>query len=299
MAINQPIIVSGAHRSGSTWIGKTISEAKGIRYVHEPFNIQMKVHECPFPYWFQHFSEKTPSEEKKQARKYLDPFFNFSWSFAFQKLCNGGSFRKRVRRFKSEWKKKGTRALIKDPIAIMSLPWLVTNYNAKVIISVRHPAAFVASLKVKNWAYDFTNYTAQKDLMETYLSDYKKEIEKALISNPDIIDQGILLWNTLYHTVQQYKQKFPDWYIVTHEALSEQPLEEFRKIFEYLNLTFDKRIEKSIVDSTTAQVASEWSRDASKNIHTWKDRLSNEEIERIKEGTQGVWTKFYKESSWH
>src|SRR5690554_4348872 len=34
-----PILVTGAHRSGTTWAGRLLAEAPGIYYIHEPFNI--------------------------------------------------------------------------------------------------------------------------------------------------------------------------------------------------------------------------------------------------------------------
>ena len=34
----KPILVTGAHRSGTTWVGKMLALAPGVGYVHEPFN---------------------------------------------------------------------------------------------------------------------------------------------------------------------------------------------------------------------------------------------------------------------
>ncbi len=34
----RPILVTGAHRSGTTWIGKMLALAPGVGYVHEPFS---------------------------------------------------------------------------------------------------------------------------------------------------------------------------------------------------------------------------------------------------------------------
>jgi hypothetical protein len=36
------ILISGSHRSGSTWTGKVISQSNSVRYVHEPFNIDIE-----------------------------------------------------------------------------------------------------------------------------------------------------------------------------------------------------------------------------------------------------------------
>src|SRR5215831_9468235 len=33
-----PILVTGAHRSGTTWVGRMLALAPGVGYIHEPFN---------------------------------------------------------------------------------------------------------------------------------------------------------------------------------------------------------------------------------------------------------------------
>ena len=36
--MSRPILVTGAHRSGTTWIGKMLALAPGVGYIHEPFS---------------------------------------------------------------------------------------------------------------------------------------------------------------------------------------------------------------------------------------------------------------------
>ena len=45
-----PILVTGSHRSGTTWAGQMLATAPGIGYIHEPFNcdIRMSVNPRPF-----------------------------------------------------------------------------------------------------------------------------------------------------------------------------------------------------------------------------------------------------------
>ena len=38
MKNNQPILIIGLHRSGTTWLAKMLSLPDEIRYVSEPFN---------------------------------------------------------------------------------------------------------------------------------------------------------------------------------------------------------------------------------------------------------------------
>ena len=35
---SRPILVTGAPRSGTTWVGRMLTLAPGVGYIHEPFN---------------------------------------------------------------------------------------------------------------------------------------------------------------------------------------------------------------------------------------------------------------------
>ena len=45
---------------------------------------------------------------------------------------------------------RGGRLVIKDPISALSSDWLARNFALEVVVLVRHPAAFAASLKRLN-----------------------------------------------------------------------------------------------------------------------------------------------------
>ena len=292
------ILVTGAHRSGTTWTGQIIASAKNVWYIYEPFNVGIKHRNSPFEYWFECLNNCSKSKENI-VKKYLKSFYSkfhidiIKRALKIRSLIDAKDFLKDI-------KKDTNRVLIKDPIAIMSSEWLYQQYNCNVVITIRHPAAFIASIKVKDWQFDFNNYLAQEELITTYLKDYKDVIKEYAETKQDIIKQGILLWNTIYSTVQYYKEKYNDeWYFITHEDLSIDPINEFEKIFKYLNLNLDENIKNLIIESTTSKESSEHKRDSKNNIKTWKNRLSKDEIDYIKKETEHVWTKFYSEDDWN
>jgi len=50
-----PILVTGSHRSGSTWIGQVMSHSINLHYIHEPFNPNRQspyIDPGLFKYWF-------------------------------------------------------------------------------------------------------------------------------------------------------------------------------------------------------------------------------------------------------
>ena len=64
-----------------------------------------------------------------------------------------------------------------------------------------------------------------------------------MLIKKDIIDQGILLWNTIHDTIAYYQKKYKhQWYFVKHEDLSISPLSEFKKMFSKVNLILDSNV---------------------------------------------------------
>ncbi|MUU78445.1 sulfotransferase [Winogradskyella endarachnes] len=293
------ILVTGSHRSGSTWTGKVIEQAPKVRYVQEPFNIAMTRKYTPLKYWFQHISNTSTSLQKKGAKKYLNSFLHILHVYTIYRLLDVSSI-KGVYYFLGDLIKRLTyRTIIKDPIAIMSVEWIYNNYNIDVVVLIRHPAAFIASLKVKNWEFDFNNFLNQPLLLNSYLKQYKDAILIYSNNQKDIIDQGILLWNIIHQTIFLYQKKYKeDWYFVKHEDLSTNPMVEFNKMFAKLNLTVDSNVINYINETTKSNKKSELKRNSKENIKSWKQRLSEDEIQQIKIGTEKVWKKFYTENDW-
>ncbi|MBK6903849.1 MAG: hypothetical protein IPH04_13880 [Saprospirales bacterium] len=196
------------------------------------------------------------------------------------------------------WKRLSKRPLIKDPIAIFSLPWMAKVLDSDVIILIRHPAAFVASLIVKDWKFDFNNLLSQSLLMKEMPGPFREKIEIYAKGQVDIINQGILLWNVIYYQVSRYQLDYPDWYFIKHETLSQSPIEEFAKIFEYTSTPFSNRVREGIKEFSEGKSSGELKRNSQENILNWKARLSISEIEAVKIGTREIASLFYSDEDW-
>ncbi len=290
------ILVTGAHRSGSTWIGHILSLSKEVRYIHEPFNLDINSN-SPFKHWYEYISNDSEKIKQEQALKYLQHQFKVTPKELAKNLYKSRSTGEIKTYFKKYLKNEHHTLLMKDPLALMSAEWLYQQFGAKVVITVRHPAAFVASLKVKNWQFNFYNWLNQNDLMEAYLSPFRDQIKAFAESPPDIIEQGILLWNAIYNTVHTLRKKYPDWIIVKHEKISLEPVAEFEQLFKQLDLEFTPFITQNIIESTSGG-NDKLKRDAKSNIKTWKQRLTEKEIFSVYYKTEDVAKYFYKEDDW-
>ena len=298
--MKNPLLITGIHRSGSTWIGKTFALAPELCYIHEPFNIK-KHPEAPFDVWFLYLNESFPQKHSLDVKAYLNGFRTFSVAQAISGVLKAkypGQARDVI---VEQINRQLKRPLFKDPIAVLSAEWMHKELNSEVVLSVRHPAAFVASIKVKDWQFDFRNFLRQEELMDTKFSLFRSEIMDLAASKRDIIDQGILLWNCIHAVINDYRIAYAhnnDWSFVRHEDLSLKPLETFRDLFKKHGLTFNEQVSRAILASTQSDEKKYLTRNAKKNITTWKDRLTQAEIERIKKGTENIWPLFYEEDSW-
>lgn len=295
----RPILVTGSHRSGSTWIGRIIESSTQIRYVHEPFNIHNKRKYIPLNYWFEYISNATPSAYSSNILAYLKSFFNLAPLTLWRNIREIDSLKSGYHFLVDIRDRLTKRTLLKDPIALLSCEWISENINCDVIITIRHPAAFVASIKVKNWAFNFDHFLKQEELLKNKLSVYENDIRTFAKEERPIVEQAVLLWNIMYSVVAKYRSNHANtWYFVKHEDLSEEPMIQFQKMFAYLDIPFTGAVEKEILNTTTKELGTEHERNSKENRFTWKQRLTTSEIEFIKEKTFPVWSQYYSEEDW-
>lgn len=306
MRKNKAILVTGSHRSGSTWAGKVLSYAQNTTYIHEPFNIDIShgLVNSPLKYWYEYIGDENASQYKAsidQLLKLKGPTFKEHFKGFNPKLA-AKIYRDKMRAFLC-WQDKNT-PIVKDPLAYFSASWLSTTYDMNVLLLIRHPAAFCASLQLKSWHFDFTHFLKQPFLLKRYLSKYKNDIEDFAHTEHSIIDQAILLWNCIYHCALTYQSEHPSWLFVKHEDLSISPIKEFEKIYHAFGLEFSDTVKEKIQQSsgpenpTEQQADNEFVRNSKANIHNWKTRLKKEEIDYIKSKTKDVSQHFYNEEHW-
>ena len=268
-----------------------------VKYIYEPFNISTEDPK-PFVNWFEYVNANTDREHANVIAKYLQDKIGITWDSTKRNVKDIKSIGGLYKFLWTSWNNQSRRPLIKDPIAVMSADWLFKTFNMDVIVMIRHPAAFVASLKLKDWQFDFSHLANQGGLMDIIHPDFSEKVRAYAADPPGIIDQGILLWNIIYERISQYKKQFPSWLFIRHEDLSHDPIEEFRKIYGYLGLQYTEAIKASITYATKPEKESSFKRDSRNNILSWKNRLGPHEIDQIRKDTDNIGLEFYDDSYW-
>jgi hypothetical protein len=301
-----PILVTGTHRSGTTWVGKMLAADALTAYISEPLNVLHRpgVFRVKVNHWYQYVCEENGDEFLPAFQDLLE-FDYFLWD-EIRSLRSRKDFLRMGRDFLIFYNglMRGQRALLKDPFAVFSTPWFAKHLNCKVVITVRHPAAFASSLKRLNWLFDFQDLLEQPLLMRDHLELYRDQMQS--IKSEDVIGQSALLWKMIYHSVDATRKSNPDFIVVRHEDLSRDPLAGYRDLYQSLGLEFTPRVEKAILNSSSSENPVELSHkkvhdfklDSRANIDIWKKRLSVDEIDRIRKMTEETSTLYYSDAEW-
>jgi hypothetical protein len=287
----KPILITGSHRSGSTWLASMLALAKGTTMVHEPFSI------APWAYaldglarhWFT-YAPALPGDAALAA---------------FDKVLKCKTGRVFLRRQIQRWvpPSRGGRLIVKDPIACVSSEWLANNFGLEVIVLVRHPAAFAASLKRLRWGFPFDHLLEQDSLMDEHLQPYRSEIERRPM---EIVEQAAVLWKCLYSIIFTYVDRNPEWIVRTHEQLSREPVAGLKELYETLDLRWTEAIENQIKSHTKAGnpvaapegIAQQMTRDSTANTMLWRRTLTEEEIACVYAITHEMASRYYSREDW-
>tara|TARA_Y100001956_G_scaffold55672_1_gene54656 strand:+ start:136 stop:1101 length:966 start_codon:yes stop_codon:yes gene_type:complete len=303
MARNKPILVTGSHRSGTTWVGKTLARADGVYYVNEPFNVDFPLDgiKLKVETWFAHFASSHQQSAIKDAVSNTMTWP--AWRYAWQVCLDNGLDIKTPGRFAKYFSMRlfKNKMLFKDPLALLSADWFHEQWDADIVVMIRNPFAFAASLKTAAWGFDFSHFSRQTPLMESRFREYKNTIRE-LAEQPDnfsFMQKSAWLWVLLHEIIRQYQQEYPQWQYCYHEEISLEPVGGFSHLFNALELPLTAETKAYIEKTTSSGNPSEakgtnfQARDAKASLDTWKKRLTGDEIAIVSAITKPLGEHFY------
>lgn len=312
MTDKSPILVTGSHRSGTTWVGRMLAAAPNAFYIHEPFSVSdapgRGISNLRLQNWFTYITRENEADYYKPVKNTVE--LKYDWKGAFKDINSFTDFKTAFHEYRhvSRSRHNGARVILKDPIAFFSSAWLAERFKAKVVILVRHPAAFISSLIKLNWEHPFQHFLSQHLMMKNLLGPFRSEIEEYSRNHKPLFDQAILLWKIIHHQVLQYQKENPDWIYIRHEDLSRDPFQSFQNLYEQLDLEFTQNVRDVIQEfsginnpgDSIAPVGSEETlkRHSKSNILNWKNRLSQAQIEEIRGRVEEISRFFYTNNDW-
>lgn len=305
--MSQPILVTGAHRTGTTWVGRMLAASRDVAYISEPLNVMHRpgVFRAPVSKWYTLINEENESIFLPAFLEMLDLRYGV-WR-EIRSLRSAKDVARMGRDFSGFLRGRlaGQRVLIKDPFAVFSAPWFAERLDCRVVFTTRHPAGFASSLKRLNWPFDFKDLLEQPLLVRDLLDEDRVAMES--ISIADTLGQAALLWRVIYRSAARMIKLYPSFIMVRHEDLSLDPVNEFGGLYKKLGLSFTPKVEQTVLNATSSENPNELSTkkvhsvklDSRANIDNWKKRLSAEEIKHIREITSDVAELCYPDAEWN
>jgi hypothetical protein len=279
--------------------------APGVQYVHEPFNPRTVAGLSPAR--FDRYFTVVTRENEARYRPGLERTIRFRYGLGAQlrslrgaaDVARTGRDAVRVGRARLT----GARPLVKDPIALLSAEWLAESFGMDVVVLIRHPAAFAASLKRLGWKHSFATFIQDGRVPEV-VRPFEAEIREQAEHPGEILAQAALLWRLLYNAVDGYRERHPDWAFVRHEDASAEPLATFERLYAELGLDFTSAAREAIARASAPDNPAELTTphavelDSAASLGRWRDDLTAEEVETLRERTRDVWPRFYSDEDW-
>ncbi len=292
------VLVTGSHRSGSTWLGRMLGSADELHYVQEPFNIVARQRWLtPRPdRQFVYLDDELGSAYVDGIERILDLRYPLAAhvrqlagrrDLAMMRRATGIALEARRAR------RQGAVPLVKDPIAIFSTEWLLDRFGIEPVVLVREPVAFVGSLKAREWTFDFRHWAEQPALMQRIAPRWREQIEAMVARPDDVVAQGILQWNVFYDFVADLVTRRPEVHLLSYEEVAAAPEAVMPDLFERLGLTYGADQERTIVElsrteSGQGQSAIDVRRSSQQALKTGQRRLETEEREAVVTATDDV-----------
>lgn len=313
------VLVTGSNRSGTTWFSKMLSLSGKFLEVYEPFNHLIHTptifSQAPFSDHYHHvLTEEYPKVKRYVNGRIIYSIFTDQSTYwegikEQQKLDKVIKLYGGISNFISFIIKKKT-ILIKDPIALLSADWIAREYSAQVIIMIRHPAAYVNSIKRLNWDMSLTSFSTQEKFMATLPEDLASEIYIHVKNKPEssgyYLEDAALSWKVFHYVIHRYQQFHPEWLFIKHEDLCGDFINGFQRLYSWLDLPWSEEVENQIKQYCQSQniIPTEkqihvLKRDSLSIPQGWKQSLISDEINRIRKITGNIADLFYDQNSWN
>ncbi|EAW35728.1 sulfotransferase family protein [Lyngbya sp. PCC 8106] len=309
-SIKNWVFVTGAPRTGTTFVGMNLSLPLEVDYIHEPFNPQ-----CGLPgvtQWYRYVKPTLDTEEMQKYHQLTQRIFTYDFKLRTkvpkddpwhkqlikQTIGSRGKFYLRIAKINPFH----NSAIIKDPIGCLMCEYLYVHFGVKPVIIVKHPASFVASIKRVDFKLGPDQFSDQPYLIQDY---FKNEVDFLTKDWSDPLLATAALWRVIYKVLLEQSKQYPNWKVITHEQLSQEPILVFKQLYEDLSLPWSKSVENKIVKQTQGNKSAEarkgrvqdFKRNSADIFKMRRESLTLEERKSIFEMTEDVALQIYSRES--
>ena len=280
------VMVTGAMRSGTTFVGRVLATGHRRAYVHEPFNTQCGLPDLPVRYLVDdsaigrsyHLDEALDSITSLQCQL-GDGIFkqDVGWRRRGKQLAGGrGQLNLRFARLHPALQS----GVIKDPMGALVAPTLHRDHGVAIVVMVRHPVAWHASVahhgfKLNGAIESFLRQAESSPGLMT--SD-----EMSLATTGDYLERSSVVWNVIYRRLHRELSGQVGAMFVRHEDLSGDPIATFRQIGSAVDLPLTRNAVRRIEKSTSSSNSVEASHDRSHDFQRDSRKLFEHRVTSVR-----------------
>lgn len=304
------IFITGAIRSGTTFVGDILSSSWEVDYIHEPFNPQCGI--PGFNSWYPYIRPSLDTQDMQHYHELTKGIFSYDLTLR-SKIYRKDPWSRKITKwmlgsrgpFHLRWAKLNPfhkAAVIKDPTGSFLTEYLYNQFQVKPVIVIKHPASFIASIKRLQWWQNMERITDKPYLIADYFANDTEFINR---DYADPLVSSAAYWRATYKVLLEQASKYPNWQIITHEQLSQEPLKVFSNLYEKLHLPWSPAVENKIVKLTNNKgsgeakvgVVQDFNRNSAEIFKLRRNSLSLAERTKIFEIVEDVALSIYSRES--
>jgi hypothetical protein len=245
------IYVTGIGRSGTTFAGKILSLPISVDYIHEPFNP-----ECGLPginRWDTYLRPGLDTSEEQALHEQIKLIFTYDFTlrtlvpeqnnpvrqWVKQVIGSRGPVHLRLAKLNPFH----TAAVLKAPIGLFLTEYMYAHFDVKPVILVKHPVSVIASLQRVGWFPKPSQALDQHHLVADYFADEPEFVNQQW---DDPVLAIAAYWRIAHKVLLRQAARHPSWIMVSHEALSAEPILTFRTLYDQLDLPWSSWVKRRI-----------------------------------------------------
>lgn len=302
------VVVTGTHYSMTTLTGRLLAAAPEFHLLHEPTNPEPTLsHDSLAPQrWFEFHAGERYGELRAALMR-----FQFAEGLGTEVRGRLAQIRSprdalRVVRYlqrKLPLAREPRRVVFKDPFLAFSARELQQRDGLRVVLTVRHPAAFAESFIRAGNGFDFADLL-QDDLV-AMLPELEDEIALFARAPRPLAEQAALVWQAVYGFAARELISDARTFVLRQDRLVEDTSSSIDALFAFAGATRTPAVDRFATGNLGAE-ASDHSqggsyirRDGQAVLGKWRQRLSRDEVGVIRTATGELAARYgYAEADW-
>lgn len=286
-----PILVTGAPRSGTTWVAAMLA-AQGIWHIEEPFNPNRGLWDSEFTY-----ARPDPAQPE------IDGLVRALVRGRHRRLLHGGDSELAMMPLRLLPFPRPRCVLVKDPLACLLSLYLSRQHSFRVLALFRHPAGFSSSIVRLKWPARTIVAALREDrgIMEDWLHPHDEVMAQS--ERFDDLEAATVLWGCLNTILWGVTRQDSGVDPILYEELCEEPVERFEALFRTLGIPCSEAVRARHLALSTAPPEGEETRphavrrDSRNAAVRWKQTLSAAERGRVRDAAALFPVPLYRDDS--